>query len=354
MRESTDARPRCRGSDAVENFEIDFPTENAQDHPRPQPIGAVRSCPSCAAPCAGFPGARPHRWLNARLPREKHSGSDRSAPNRDSQRPPSIHCDVVTDALRESSADSRHIERLTASAASRSWQLSRRSARTDARSGKFRIATVPSSGASAWRCRSWLPKLLLGLSDSTPLWFIVLGLAYPWAACVYDTCSRPRAGAVSCSTRFWSSTRLSSWRPLLIQDPETFAFLNPFLLVTVVRIGIRYGVSTFYLSWLVTLCASALLASSAFWRHETELALRVPAHAVVPSSLFSSLIRRIHNVRAIEQERAHFTPSTNPHSPAAPSSPKSATNCALPCKASSPPSTSCRCGAAPRPTPTTS
>jgi len=31
---------------------------------------------------------------------------------------------------------------------------------------------------------------------------------------------------------------------LLIQDPETFAFLNPFLLVNVVRVGIRYGVST--------------------------------------------------------------------------------------------------------------
>src|SRR5215204_4828483 len=42
---------------------------------------------------------------------------------------------------------------------------------------------------------------------------------------------------------------------LLIQDPETFAFLNPFVLVTVVRIGIRYGLATFYLSWLATLSA---------------------------------------------------------------------------------------------------
>jgi len=94
---------------------------------------------------------------------------------------------------------------------------------------------------------------------------------------------------------------------LLIQDPETFAFLNPFLFVTVVRIGIRYGVSTFYLSWLVTLCASALLAFSAFWRHETELSFAFLLMLLCLPLFFSSLIRRIHNVRAIEQERAHFT-----------------------------------------------
>jgi len=93
---------------------------------------------------------------------------------------------------------------------------------------------------------------------------------------------------------------------LLVQDPETFAFFYPFVLVTVVRIGIRYGISTFYLSWLATLCASALLALSAFWRNEGELSLAFLLMLLCLPLFFSSLIQRIHNVRAIEQERAHF------------------------------------------------
>ena len=93
---------------------------------------------------------------------------------------------------------------------------------------------------------------------------------------------------------------------LLLQDPDTFAFFYPLLLVTVVRIGIRYGVATFYLSWLATLCASALLALSAFWRNEIELSFAFALMLLCLPLFFSSLIQRIHNVRAIEQERAHF------------------------------------------------
>ena len=139
---------------------------------------------------------------------------------------------------------------------------------------------------------------------------------------------------------------------LLIQDPETFAFLNPFLLVNVVRVGIRYGVSTFYLSWLVTLCASALLALSAFWRHETDLAFAFLLMPLCLPLFFSSLIRRIHNVRAIEQERAHFNAVHESTLARSAFLAKVSHELRSPCKASSPPSTSCRCGAAPRPTPT--
>lgn len=93
---------------------------------------------------------------------------------------------------------------------------------------------------------------------------------------------------------------------VLIGDPETFAFLNPFVLVVIVRSGIRYGVRTMYLAWGAALAGATLLSTSEFWRAELELTLAFLLMLVLAPMFFSSLIRRVHNVRAVEEERARL------------------------------------------------
>ena len=128
---------------------------------------------------------------------------------------------------------------------------------------------------------------------------------------------------------------------VLFFDPETFAFLNPFLLVVIVRTGIRYGIRTMYL--VVGDDAGGVPSASR----------RAPSGGRTSSSawrtwswwrfgpvFFSSLIRRIHAIRAIEEERAAaLATATSSPSPAAPSSPRSATSSARRCRGSSPRST---------------
>lgn len=93
---------------------------------------------------------------------------------------------------------------------------------------------------------------------------------------------------------------------LLAKDPETFAFLNPFLIVVVIRSGMRYGVRTLYLSWGMALGASALLSTNAFWLSNVELGLAYLLMLLAVPTFFTSLIRRIHNARAIEEDRARL------------------------------------------------
>jgi signal transduction histidine kinase/ActR/RegA family two-component response regulator len=94
---------------------------------------------------------------------------------------------------------------------------------------------------------------------------------------------------------------------VLATGAQTFAFLNPFLLFMIVRTGIRYGMRTMYLAWSSTLVASLILLSSEFWRTNGELALAFFLMLLLVPALFGSLIRRVHNVRAIEAERARLS-----------------------------------------------
>ena len=93
---------------------------------------------------------------------------------------------------------------------------------------------------------------------------------------------------------------------VLLLQPRHFAFLNFFLFVVIVRSGIRYGIRTMYLSWIVTFLCSMTLLSSEFWREKTELTLSFFVMLALVPIFFSSLIRRIHGARAIEQERARL------------------------------------------------
>jgi len=92
----------------------------------------------------------------------------------------------------------------------------------------------------------------------------------------------------------------------LVLDPHTFAFLHPLLLVIVVRSGIRYGLRTMYVSWGSAIVGSLLLFTSDFWQRETSLTSAYAVMLVCVPLFFASLIRRIHNIRAIEHEQARF------------------------------------------------
>jgi signal transduction histidine kinase len=93
---------------------------------------------------------------------------------------------------------------------------------------------------------------------------------------------------------------------VLIEDPHTFAFLSPFLLVVVVRCGLRYGVRTMYFAWMATFTSAAFLLSSEFWRSHTALTVSLLLMLALVPVLFEPLIRTIHNVQAIEAERARL------------------------------------------------
>ena len=93
---------------------------------------------------------------------------------------------------------------------------------------------------------------------------------------------------------------------VMTEDPATFAFLTPFLLIVIVPSGIRYGIRTMYLSWVVTILAAPFLLTNEFWRVNVEMTFSLFLMLAFVPMFFSTLIRRIHNVRAIEVERARL------------------------------------------------
>ena len=93
---------------------------------------------------------------------------------------------------------------------------------------------------------------------------------------------------------------------VIATDPQTFAFLYAFLLVVIVPSGIRYGLRTMYFSWAVTLAAAPLLLLNEFWRVNVELMFSLVLMLAFVPMFFASLVREIHNVRAVEAERARL------------------------------------------------
>jgi signal transduction histidine kinase len=157
----------------------------------------------------------------------------------------------------------------------------------------------------------WLLQAVSGQSLHAPVWFVFfLGVVSPVLSFGYRRLllSRPEGGV-------WFQYFTLVVDPIsicgvLALDPGTFAFLNPFLLVIVVRSGLRYGIRTMYLAWVSGLAGAGLLAMSEFWRTQLELTLSFLLMMAFVPVFFSSLIQRIHNVRAIEEERARVAAMT--------------------------------------------
>ena len=94
---------------------------------------------------------------------------------------------------------------------------------------------------------------------------------------------------------------------ILVYDPATFAFLNPLVLAIIVRCGIRFGLRTFWLAWMLTVASAlALLPTSSYWQNELEITLSFRLMLALIPLLFVSLLRNIHSVRALEEERARL------------------------------------------------
>ena len=91
----------------------------------------------------------------------------------------------------------------------------------------------------------------------------------------------------------------------LVLDAERLAFLYPFLFLVIIRCGIRFGTRTMWLTWAVTLAlAAGFLPLSAYWMRETQLTLSFLLLLALIPVFFLTLIRRIHKVRILEEERA--------------------------------------------------
>ena len=147
-------------------------------------------------------------------------------------------------------------------------------------------------------------EFLAGQSVRPPFWFALLGLAYGVESFIYrKSLHQPSDSSVLLLYTFLILDPVYLVGVLFF-DPESFAFLNPFLMVVIVRTGIRYGIRTMYLSWGTTVAASSILLASEFWRSDIELTLSYGLMLCFAPVFFSSLIRRIHNVRTIEEERA--------------------------------------------------
>jgi signal transduction histidine kinase/ActR/RegA family two-component response regulator len=157
--------------------------------------------------------------------------------------------------------------------------------------------------AGVWLVESWFGRfnqvqdlVMLALTIT----YIVASLAHRHRA---DFHSR---GAIACLYAFLCLDPLYLIVALAI-DPRTLAFLHPLVLVVLVRSGIRFGLRTMYLAWSAALVGTPLLLTNAFWANDLELLLSFCLMLLSTPVFFSSLIRRVHNVRAIEEERARVS-----------------------------------------------
>jgi len=93
---------------------------------------------------------------------------------------------------------------------------------------------------------------------------------------------------------------------ILALDPRSFAFADPLLFVVILRNGIHFGLRTMYLSWSVALVASLLFFVDPSWVDRIALVLTFFVTLALVPVFFASLIRRIHALRTIEEERARL------------------------------------------------
>lgn len=153
----------------------------------------------------------------------------------------------------------------------------------------------------------WFVKSLVGTVIAPPLWItLALGTLYSGAGYFYIRLLRDFTVRGVYFLYIFLALDPLFLIAVLIEDPRTFAFLNPFLLVVIIRSGIRYGIRTMYLAWGATLVGAVFLPTSAFWRTELELTFAFLLSLAFPPMFFSSLIRRVHNVRVIEEDRARL------------------------------------------------
>ena len=154
----------------------------------------------------------------------------------------------------------------------------------------------------------WLGQRLASREVQAWPWFAVfLGLAMPALALAYRRflATNPQGGvAIQYAFLILDPVAIVG---TLLQDPRSFAFLHPVMMIVLVGNGIRFGVRTMHFAFGVTLALCTLLATSAFWRADLALTASFLLSLAFVPLFFSSLVRRLHSDRAIEEERARAT-----------------------------------------------
>jgi signal transduction histidine kinase/ActR/RegA family two-component response regulator len=90
-------------------------------------------------------------------------------------------------------------------------------------------------------------------------------------------------------------------------DAERLSLLHPFLIIVIVRCGIRYGTRAMWLAWWTSCITAAIaLPTSQHWRNQPELSAAFAILLGFVPMFFNRLIRRVHHVRQIEEERARL------------------------------------------------
>jgi signal transduction histidine kinase/CheY-like chemotaxis protein len=151
----------------------------------------------------------------------------------------------------------------------------------------------------------WAIEDSINPQPSVERWFLVVVFSYGIASLLYGFFVHRLAAGLPFFVAFLVVDAFLLTL-LLVQDPTRFAFLNPILLLVIVGAGIRYGSRPMYVSWASALLASPLLLGSPYWLTNLPLSISYLFLLVFAPALFGPLIRRVHEVRRIEAERARL------------------------------------------------
>lgn len=146
-----------------------------------------------------------------------------------------------------------------------------------------------------------------GAASGLPLWVFVGGLSYGLLSLwFFRSLRNPRPAHIGWLYAFLVADPIALLLVISI-DPATFVFLVPFVLVTNTGPGMRYGMRALYLT-LVLSCAMVvgMFALDDFWHNELQWSVALVLSIALVPLFFNVQIRRIHNVRKVEEDRARL------------------------------------------------
>ena len=152
----------------------------------------------------------------------------------------------------------------------------------------------------------WAAEILSGHENSSPLWAVgvpIMLALVSWAYGHFLCGSSLKGPALLYAFVIADPVALVG---VLSQTPQIAALLNPFLLTVIVASGIRYGVRAMYLGWTATLIALLVVFLGNEWLTDYDLTSSFALMLALVPLYFSSMVREIHNARAVEAERARL------------------------------------------------
>ena len=144
--------------------------------------------------------------------------------------------------------------------------------------------------------------------------FGVMWLAPAWAATlvVVDVLHimriKQKPGSMVPLQYFFLVTDQLSVALILTDSPKTLAWMSPYLLFILMRIGMRYGVRSLWLAWAAGIVSvpAILLLGSPFWRSEVQLTLSIITMLVLIPPFFVPLLLRVSGQHKIELDESQL------------------------------------------------